>query len=103
LIYGSICGLGATAPNPVLTTIKYFREEYEAHINRRRCPAGVCKNLITYKINPDLCKACGLCRKACLSEAIAGAPKQPHTIDAKKCIKCGACYEACKFEAIVVE
>lgn len=103
LIDGSICGLGATAPNPVLTTIKYFREEYEAHINQRSCPAGVCKNLITYKVNPDLCKACGLCRKACLSEAIAGAPKQPHTIDAKKCIKCGACYEACKFEAIVVE
>jgi NADH-quinone oxidoreductase subunit F len=102
LIDGSICGLGKTAPNPVLTTIRYFRDEYETHINERKCPGGVCKALITYKINPEVCTGCGACRKACLSEAITGERKQPHEIDAKKCIKCGVCYEACKFDAVVV-
>jgi NADH-quinone oxidoreductase subunit F len=102
LIDGSICGLGKTAPNPVLTTIKYFRDEYETHINESRCPGAVCKDLIFYEIKPKMCTGCGACRKVCLSEAITGELKQPHTINLKKCIKCGACYEACKFEAIVV-
>jgi len=102
LIDGSICGLGKTAPNPVLTTIKYFRDEYETHINENKCPAAVCKDLIFYDINAKVCTGCGACRRVCLSEAITGELKQPHAINLKKCIKCGACYEACKFEAIVV-
>jgi len=102
LVDGAICGLGNTAPNPVLTTIKYFRDEYEAHINQKRCTGGVCKALIKYSIDPEKCKACGACLKACTVEAVTGERKQPHVIDAKKCIKCGACYEACKFDAVVV-
>lgn len=100
LIDGSICGLGKTAPNPVLTTIKYFREEYEAHIKQKRCPAGVCKALIKYSIDPEKCKICGLCVKSCPVGAISAEKKQIPVIDARKCIKCGACYEACKFEGI---
>jgi NAD-dependent dihydropyrimidine dehydrogenase PreA subunit len=96
----SLCGLGATAPNPVLTTIRYFRDEYEAHINEKRCPAGVCKALIEYSIDPDNCTGCMACLKACPVHCISGEKKQTHVIDASQCIKCGACYEACRFDAV---
>ena len=97
---GSLCGLGQTAPNPVLTTLKYFKDEYLAHINDKTCPAGVCTKLLTYKIDPDLCVGCTLCAKKCPVSCISGAVKKPHEIDQEQCIKCGACYTACKFGAI---
>lgn len=100
---GALCGLGQTAPNPVLTTIKYFRDEYEAHINERKCPAGECSDLVEYKIIEDKCKGCTLCTRNCPVEAISGSVKNPHTIDTEKCIKCGKCYSSCKFGAIVKE
>ena len=98
----SLCALGATAPNPVLTTIKYFRDEYEAHIIDKRCPAGVCKELIEYSILADKCTGCGACAKQCPQEAISGEKKEPHKIDKDKCIKCGACYEMCNFDAVKI-
>jgi NADH:ubiquinone oxidoreductase subunit F (NADH-binding)/(2Fe-2S) ferredoxin/NAD-dependent dihydropyrimidine dehydrogenase PreA subunit len=100
---GSMCALGGTAPNPVLSTLRYFREEYEAHIREHRCPAGVCKALITYRIDPDKCKACLLCNKNCPQEAITGEKKKPQKIDQQKCIKCGVCRDVCKFEAVTVQ
>jgi len=99
---GSLCGLGKTAPNPVLTTLHYFRDEYEAHIRGKRCPAGVCKPLITYSINPETCTGCGVCLRVCPQEAISGKKKKPHKITSSKCIKCGACFEVCTFGAIVI-
>ena len=96
----SLCGLGQTAPNPILTTIKYFREEYEAHIREHKCPAGVCKALITFTIDSKKCIGCGLCRKACPADAILGDPKKPFRIDTAKCVKCGACIAACKIGAV---
>ena len=96
----SLCGLGQTAPNPVLTTIRYFRDEYEAHIFEKRCPAGACKALITVKIDPAKCVGCTKCTKACPVNAITGTVKQPHVIDQALCIKCGACVEVCPFKAI---
>ena len=99
----SLCGLGQTAPNPVLSTIRYFRDEYEAHITEGRCPAGVCKSLIRYRIDPEKCVGCGACLKVCPPAAIAGEKKQPHEIDHAVCIRCGRCLEACKFDAIKVE
>ncbi len=96
----SLCGLGQTAPNPVLSTLRYFRDEYVAHITEKRCPAGVCKKLITYQIT-DACKGCTRCARTCPVEAISGAVRQKHVIDTKKCIKCGACLESCKFGAII--
>jgi NADH:ubiquinone oxidoreductase subunit F (NADH-binding)/(2Fe-2S) ferredoxin/NAD-dependent dihydropyrimidine dehydrogenase PreA subunit len=96
----SLCGLGQTAPNPILSTIKYFREEYETHIRDKKCPAKVCKHLLTYSISQDRCKACGACLKACPAGAIAGAKKTPHKIDPGKCIRCGACFEVCKFNSV---
>lgn len=98
---GALCGLGQTAPNPVLTTIKYFRNEYEAHINEKKCPAGECSDLIEYKIIEDKCKGCTLCARNCPVDAISGTVKQPHKIDTEKCIKCGKCYSSCKFGAII--
>lgn len=95
----SLCGLGQTAPNPVLTTIKYFRHEYEAHIKDKKCPAKSCKQLITYMIN-EKCIGCTACARVCPTKAISGERKQPHLIDQDKCIKCGACYDACKFSSI---
>jgi NADH-quinone oxidoreductase subunit F len=100
---GSLCALGGSAPNPVLSTIKYFREEYEAHIKDHRCPAGVCKALITYSIDPERCTGCGLCIKVCPTQATSGEKKKAHTIDKDKCTRCGACIESCKFEAINVK
>lgn len=98
----SLCGLGQTAPNPVLSTIRHFRDEYEAHIKDKRCPAGVCKALITYIIVEEKCPGCGKCKRVCLVEAITGEKKVPHTIDPEKCIRCGACIASCKFDAIGV-
>ncbi len=97
----ALCGLGQTAPNPVLSTIRYFRDEYEAHINEKRCPAGVCKALMTYTIDPAKCRGCSLCARVCPVGAIEGEIKKPYVIDQQKCIKCGTCMEKCKFEAIV--
>ncbi len=99
----SLCGLGQTAPNPVLSTIRYFRDEYEAHIRDKRCPAHVCKELIQYSIDPEACTGCGRCLRACPVETISGAKKEPHVIDQDKCIKCGSCYEVCKFDAVIVQ
>ena len=96
----SLCGLGQTAPNPVLSTLRYFRDEYIAHIKDKRCPAGVCKKLLQYKIDPVKCKGCTLCARTCPAGAIKGSVKNPHVIDPSKCIKCGACMEKCKFGAI---
>jgi len=96
----SLCGLGQTAPNPVISTIKFFRDEYEAHILEKRCPAGVCKALLNYVIDPTKCKGCTACARNCPVGAISGELKSPHTIDTGKCIKCGACMEICKFGAI---
>jgi NADP-reducing hydrogenase subunit HndC len=97
----AMCALGQTAPNPVLSTLKYFRDEYEAHVVEKRCPAGVCKNLMHYEIQPDKCKGCTLCARKCPAGAITGKVKEPHVIDQSKCIKCGACMEGCKFSAII--
>ncbi|MDY6913628.1 MAG: NADH-ubiquinone oxidoreductase-F iron-sulfur binding region domain-containing protein [Planctomycetota bacterium] len=97
----SICGLGKSAPNPTLSTLKYFRDEYMAHVTGHKCPAGVCKALTTFEIDPEKCKACGLCAKACPTGAISGGKKKvPAKIDQDKCVKCGLCREVCKFEAV---
>ncbi len=100
---GSLCGLGQTAPNPVLTTIRYFRDEYEAHINQKRCPALACRDLITFNILPDKCQGCGICRRACPVDAVSGGKREVHVIDQDKCIKCGTCLDVCpgKFAAVV--
>jgi len=97
---GALCGLGQTAPNPVLSTIRHFREEYEAHIYEHRCPAGVCKALTTYVIDQDKCTGCGRCALICPAKAVTGEKKKPHRIDPEKCLKCGTCREKCKFRAI---
>jgi NADH:ubiquinone oxidoreductase subunit F (NADH-binding)/(2Fe-2S) ferredoxin len=97
---GSLCGLGQTAPNPVLTTIRYFRDEYEAHIREHYCPAHVCAGLFAYRILAEVCTGCGACRKACPSGAITGERKQPHAIDQAKCVYCGACFEICPASAV---
>ena len=96
----SLCGLGQTAPNPVLSTLRYFRDEYVEHIVNKRCPAGVCKALLNYQIDPVKCKGCTLCARGCPAGAIRGTVRQPHSIDTAKCVKCGACIEKCKFGAI---
>ena len=100
---GSLCGLGKTAPNPVLSTLKYFRDEYIAHIKDKKCPAGVCKALKKIVIKEELCKGCTKCARNCPVGAIDGTVKHPHKINQSKCIKCGACLNACPFKAIVSE
>ncbi|NLL39325.1 MAG: NADH-quinone oxidoreductase subunit NuoF [Clostridiales bacterium] len=99
----SLCGLGQTAPNPVLTTLRYFRHEYEAHIKDKKCPAHLCKPLITYEIDEEKCTGCTVCARKCPVDAISGSLKSPHVIDGLKCIKCGICLSACKFDAISVD
>jgi NADH-quinone oxidoreductase subunit F len=99
---GALCGLGQTAPNPVQTTLRYFRPEYEAHILDKKCPAGVCKPLFHYEIDSEKCTGCGLCSRKCPVQAVAGEKKKPHLIDLNRCTKCGSCYEACKFHAVLV-
>jgi len=99
----SLCQLGGTAANPVLSTIRYFRDEYEAHIERKKCPAGVCSSLVTFRIDEDNCKGCGVCIKSCPSDAITGEKKQPHRIAPDKCVACGVCYEDCPFDTILAE
>ena len=96
----SLCGLGQTAPNPVLATLKFFRDEYIAHVVDKKCPAGVCKGLLQYSIDPEKCKGCTMCARKCPAGAISGTVKNPHVIDTAKCVKCGACMETCKFGAI---
>lgn len=98
----SLCGLGQTAPNPVLSTIRYFRGEYEAHIRGKRCPAGVCRELIKYTIIEDKCTGCLACQRQCPEKAISGEKKKPHIVDQSKCIKCGVCMDVCKFDAVKV-
>jgi len=102
MVDASLCALGGTAPNPVLSTIRYFRDEYEAHIFDKKCRAGVCRNLFEYFIDEDLCNGCTLCRVKCPEEAVSGEKKKPHKIDAEKCIRCGICYTLCKQEAVIV-
>jgi len=99
---GSLCGLGQTAPNPVLTTLRYFRDEYEAHIKEKRCPAKQCRSLIKFTIIPEKCTGCGVCLKKCPADAISGNRKEVHLIDQYKCIRCGICLDSCRFEAIEV-
>jgi NAD-dependent dihydropyrimidine dehydrogenase PreA subunit len=99
----SLCGLGLTAPNPVLSTIQYFRNEYEAHIKEKQCPAKVCKELISFSIDSEKCTGCGACVRVCPVDAIAGEKKKPHQLDQNKCIKCRGCFEACKLDAVVIQ
>jgi len=100
---GSLCGLGKSAPNPVLSTLKYFRDEYMAHINDHRCPAGACSAMKKIVIDPALCKGCSKCARVCPAGAITGVIKQPYTIRQETCIKCGACLDVCPFHAIQQE
>ena len=99
----ALCGLGQTAPNPVLSTLRYFRDEYVAHVVDKKCPAGVCKDLLSYRIDADKCKGCTLCARVCPAGAIDGKVKEVHMINQDKCVKCGACMEKCRFGAIYKE
>ena len=97
----ALCGLGQTAPNPVLSTLRYFKDEYLEHINEKKCRAGKCKNLVAYAIDPAKCKGCTACARKCPVGAISGEVKKPHAIDPAKCIKCGVCMSTCKFGAVL--
>ena len=97
----ALCALGKTAAYPALSTIRYFRDEYDAHINEKRCPAKECRGLFRYEIDPETCKACGICLKNCPADAIAGEKKVPHVIDQEKCTRCGACLDKCPFDAVL--
>ena len=99
---GALCALGTSAPNPCLTTLKFFKDEYIDHVKNQKCPAGVCKDLITYSINPDKCTGCRSCARQCPQNCISGEKKKVHVIDAKNCIRCGICMETCKFDAVEV-
>jgi NAD-dependent dihydropyrimidine dehydrogenase PreA subunit len=100
---GSLCGLGQTAPNPVLTALRYFRSEFIAHVVDKRCPAAVCRDLVTFRIIPDRCTGCQSCVRVCPTAAISGPRSQAHNLDQSKCIKCRSCYEICKFDAVAGE
>ncbi len=102
IMKGSLCALGGTAPNPILTTVKYFKDEYLAHVVEHKCPGGVCRDLITYSIDPDICNGCGLCVRSCPQECISGEKKKLHTIDAGACIRCGQCMDVCPVDAVMV-
>ena len=102
ILKGSLCGLGQTAPNPVLSTLRYFKEEYESHIRNHQCRAGICKPLFHYEIDPELCNGCGKCARNCATGAITGAKKEVHWIDQAECTKCGICYQNCKYQAIAI-
>jgi Na+-translocating ferredoxin:NAD+ oxidoreductase RNF subunit RnfB len=99
----SLCGLGKTAPNPVLTTLKYFRSEYEAHIEQRRCPAGACRSLLTFSIDAEKCIGCTMCARNCPANCISGNSKEPHVIREDQCLHCGACLDTCRFNAVHAE
>ena len=99
----ALCGLGQTSPNPILSTLQYFKDEYIAHVVEKRCPAGVCKSLLRYRIIADKCRGCSLCARHCPTNCISGEIKKPYVIDESKCIKCGVCMEKCKFDAVVRE
>jgi NADH:ubiquinone oxidoreductase subunit F (NADH-binding) len=99
----SLCQLGGTAPNPVLSTLRYFRHEYETHIYQKKCLAGVCKSLVRFDIDAETCKGCGLCLRDCPTKAISGEKKEPHHIDTELCVQCSVCYEACPFDAVIVK
>ena len=99
----SMCGLGQTLPNPVLSAVHHFREECEIHIKEKKCPARICKALIEYRIDEEKCTGCTECARVCPTQAASGEKEQPHKIDPAKCIKCGACLDACKYEAVIVE
>jgi Pyruvate/2-oxoacid:ferredoxin oxidoreductase delta subunit len=99
----SLCALGGSAPNPVLSTLRYFRDEYEAHVRDKKCPAGLCKELITYYIDPEKCNGCMLCARECPQNAIEGEKKKPHKIDTDLCIKCGICRDVCNRDAVIVK
>ena len=101
LANGALCALGRTAANPVISTLKYFKDEYMAHINEKKCPAGVCRELVRYDIDPEKCTGCGVCLRGCSTKAIIGEKGQPHTINQGMCIKCGVCYDSCKFGAVI--
>ena len=96
----SLCGLGQAAPNPVISTITHFRDEYDAHIREKRCPTLTCRSLVTYTIDPEACTGCTACARKCPVECIDGERKQPHVIDGSRCIRCGRCFEVCKFDAV---
>jgi formate hydrogenlyase subunit 6/NADH:ubiquinone oxidoreductase subunit I len=101
IVDASLCALGGTAPNPVLSTLRYFKDEYVEHIRDKRCRAGICKALVTYRIDAANCTGCTLCVKACPENCISGEAKKVHKIDVARCIKCNACYDVCKFDAVV--
>jgi len=99
----ALCALGKTAANPVMSTVRYFRDEYDAHIHQKKCTAGVCSALVTFVIDAEACKGCGICKRDCPTQAVSGEKKAPHSIDAESCVKCGVCYEDCPFDAVIAE